>query len=117
MSRALNLTNHAAKRLQQRGIRPESVDLLLSLGSAEFDHNGACIYHLDKRSRRRIENELGADGMRQVETLSGLYVVVGGDGAVVTVGHRQRRIFQDRKPGTQPWRSRRSGAWKQAFDK
>ena len=102
-----SLTVHAEKRLQQRGIRREAVDLLMAFGRTEFDHHGACIYHLDKRSRKRIELELGRECFRQIEALSGLYVVVSGDGAVITAGHRQRRILHDRKAGTCPWRRER----------
>jgi hypothetical protein len=99
-----NYTQHASRRLQQRGIRRAAIELLMAFGSVEFDHMGACIYHLDKRSRLRIELELGRDSFRQVEALNGLYVVVSGDGDVITAGHRQRRILHDRKPGSFPWR-------------
>lgn len=60
-------------------------------------HRGACIYYLDKRGRRRLESECGADSARKVDSLDGIYAVVSADGAVVTVGHRRRRIFHDRK--------------------
>lgn len=103
MRLALHLTQHAEKRLQQRGIRPEAVDLLMSFGTVEVDHNGACNYYIDKCSRRRVENQLGGQGLRQLEAIGQLYLVVNTDGEVITVGHRQRRIYHDRKPGSFPW--------------
>lgn len=103
MSLALYLTQHAEKRLQQRGIRLEAVDLLMSFGTVEFDHNGACIYYIDKCSRRRVENQLGGRGLRKLEAIGLLYLVASGDGEIITVGHRQRRIYRDRKPGSFPW--------------
>lgn len=104
MADNIPLTEHAGKRLQQRGIRPDTIDFLLAYGAVEFDHNGACIYYLDKRGRRRLERDLGEDAARRAETLDGIYAVVRTDGAVVTAGHRRRRIYHDRKRGSYPWR-------------
>jgi hypothetical protein len=104
---APRLTRHASKRLQQRGIPPAAVDALLSYGAVEFDHQGGSIYYLDKRSRRRMEGALNESGPRQVKALRSIYAVVGPDGEVVTVGHRRRRIFSDRKGGTYAWQRRR----------
>ncbi len=102
MATDLALTDHAGKRLQQRGIRPKTVDVLLAYGTVEFDHCGACIYYLDKRGRRRLESDWGHDGARQAESLDGIYAVVSTEGTVVTVGHLRRRVFHDRKRGSHP---------------
>lgn len=98
MSANVTLTRHAGTRLQQRGIKSEAVARLLEFGSVEFDHMGGRIFYFDKRSWRRLEKALGERGAPCAEHLDGIYAVVGDDGAVITVGHRQRRILHDRKP-------------------
>jgi len=81
----------------------------MSYGATEFDHRGASIYHFDKKSRRRLERELGREALRQLEQLTGLYAVVAEDGKVITAGHRLSRIFSDRKPASRADTSFRRG--------
>ena len=95
---ALPLTDHARKRLQQRGIQPRDVEAVMHFGTVSFDHRGARIFYFDKQSRRRLVSAQGHDAERRRETLGGVYVVVGNDGAIVTVGHRVRPIQVDRTP-------------------
>lgn len=104
MEARLTLTAHAGRRLQQRGIRPQAVEVLLDYGCVEFDHHGACIYYLDKTSRRHLDSDCGQEGVPRPDLPQGIYAVVSEDGAVVTVGHLRRRIFQDRKRGSYPWK-------------
>jgi hypothetical protein len=84
------LTEHARARMQQRGIPPTALDLLLDYGREAHDHRGCRIVRFDKRSRRRVLGELGRERFLQVERLLDAYAVVAADDAVVTVGHRLR---------------------------
>src|SRR6185437_11357268 len=82
------LTEHARARMQQRGISPAALELLLDYGHEQHDHRGCRIVRFDKRSRRRVLREIGRDAFRRVERWLDAYAVVAEDDAVVTVGHR-----------------------------
>ena len=83
------LTDHARVRMQQRGISPVALDVLLAYGREAHDHRGCRIVRFDKRSRRRAARELGAALLRRIERQLDAYAVIGPDDAVVTVGHRR----------------------------
>jgi hypothetical protein len=83
------LTSHARARMQQRGISPAVLDVLLEYGREAHDHRGCLIVRFDKRSRRRAARALGRELFRRVERHLGAYAVIGPDDAVVTVGHRR----------------------------
>ena len=86
------LTAHARVRMQQRGISPAALDVLLEYGREAHDHHGCRIVRFDKRSRRRAAREMGAARFRRIERHLGAYAVLGPDDAVVTVGHRTGRL-------------------------
>ena len=64
-----SITRHAAARMQQRGIRAADLEALLDFG----------------RVRR-------APGGAELVVLRNKYAILGANGAVVTVGHRTRRL-------------------------
>ena len=78
--------------MQQRGIAPLAVELLLDYGREAHDHRGCRILCFDKRSRQRVARELGRDFFRRVERYLNAYAVLAEDDAVVTVGHRVTRL-------------------------
>lgn len=84
-------TEHARARMQQRGIAPAAIEILLSYGRSSHDHRGCELVYFDKAARARLVREDPA-AARQAARLCRTYAVVGADGAVVTVGHRYRRI-------------------------
>ena len=83
-------SRHARVRLQQRGISPAALDRLLAYGSEIHDHHGAVTVFFDKAARRRLERDAGT--RKEIARLLRLYAVLGGDGEIVTAGHRFRRI-------------------------
>ena len=85
----MEFTRHAHARMQQRGIRDTDVHYLMNFGKIEYDHHGSRVLYLDHAARRRIGATVGT---KTAERMSGLYAVVASDGAVLTVGHRTRRI-------------------------
>ncbi|HUP96669.1 MAG TPA: hypothetical protein VM073_01945 [Usitatibacter sp.] len=85
------LTTHARVRMQQRGIPPVALEVLLDYGREAHDHRGCRIFRFDKRSRMRVARALGESAFRRVERFLDAYAVVAADDAVVTVGHRHRR--------------------------
>lgn len=86
------LTAHARARLQQRGIRADLLEHLLAYGSERHDHRGGVIVHMDKAARRRVAAAGDAAAQAALARLRRTYAVVSGDGALLTVGHRYRRL-------------------------
>lgn len=81
-------SNHASTRMQQRGIPPLIVDLLLLYGVEEHDGRGAVRRYFDKRTRRQLERHLGRQVIRRIDDLWDAYLVEA-DGDIVTVGWRR----------------------------
>ena len=89
----MNTTEHATVRIQQRGIPPLVVDLLLQFGRREHDHHGEEIVYFDRNSRNRIEKYSGG----LIGKLSGhlqSYAVLA-DGNIITVGTRYKKIIRN----------------------
>jgi hypothetical protein len=85
-------TPHARVRMQQRGIRPEALEMLLDFGAERYIHqNGREIFFWDKKARARLAKRNPAVA-RVVDRLKQTYAVVGSNGVVITVGHRYRRL-------------------------
>ena len=85
------LTPHARTRMQQRGIRADALEALLDCGRVAHMDRGREIVFFDKAARARLKkrNPVAA---REAERLRRTYAILGSDGAVITVGHRYRRI-------------------------
>lgn len=86
------LTRHAKTRSQQRAIPPLILDWLEAYGATEVDHRGAEIRYFDHRARRRLGKVVGHQVVDLLGRLLDTYAVVGESGAVITVGHRAKRI-------------------------
>lgn len=88
----LPLTRHATRRVQQRGIPPWFLQLLLVYGHSRHDGHGAVIKSVDRAARGRMQAALGRAAFVAAEAYFDVYAVVAVDGdAVVTVAHRTRR--------------------------
>jgi hypothetical protein len=89
---ALPLTTHAAARANQRGIRHSVIDMLLTFGSSTPAQDGCeCIY-MDRAARRAAAKELGRVAYAKIERALDAYLILGGDGWIVTCAHRQARV-------------------------
>jgi len=75
------LTDHAAARMQQRGIRAHALQALLDYGRIVHVDGGRDLVYFDKKSRAGLDRAVART-----------YAILGSDGAVITVGHRYRRI-------------------------
>ena len=81
-------SDHAWARMRQRGISATDVELLLAYGRCIY-RQGAEVYVLDKSGTQRLQRAgVEAD---VVDRLRHKFVVA--DEAVITVGHRRRRLF------------------------
>lgn len=90
----MKVTKHAAVRIQQRGIPPLVVDLLLQFGQREHDHHGAEIYYFDKSSRNRIK-KYSWDIIGKLSEHLQSYAVLA-DGNIITVGTRYKKIYSNK---------------------
>ncbi len=91
MTQDLSLTHHASMRMQQRGIPPWFVDLLVAHGKQIHDGRGARVVTVDKSTRKRLEKVLTRREYVQAERYFDVYAVVADGDAVVTAAHRIKR--------------------------
>ena len=85
------LSIHARQRMQQRAIHPLMIELLYLYGREE-QQNGSTMLYMDKRARDKARKAL-KDVKQRFDKLSDAYLVeADGDGTVITVGHRNKRI-------------------------
>ncbi len=85
------LTRHAEVRCQQRGIRPEVVDVLMTYGRRRTRH-GAEVCFMDRVARDRARADLGSDDYRRIADRLDAYLVVSGEGEVITAANRRKRL-------------------------
>lgn len=85
------MSRHAKTRCQQRCIPPMLVDLLLRFGVTERAPGKADKVFFNRTARKQIKAYAGPLA-GQLDQHLDIYAVVSGDGAVVTIGHRQERI-------------------------
>jgi hypothetical protein len=75
--------------MQQRGICVEALADLLEFGTSVPAPGGAEIVFFDRSERQRLQR---TRRLRRRDHLRQLYAVTDGNGTVITVGHRFRRI-------------------------
>lgn len=80
-------TNHGETRRQQRSIPPFVIDALIDYGDEHFQGAGCRSYNFSKRSWKHFSAYMG-QAVSAYEKYRSAYVVVGDDGAVVTVAWR-----------------------------
>ena len=85
------LTRHAQTRMQQRGISAAALDALLAFGRFEPAGGGCDIVFFDRKARHCL-TRAGVISPSDAERVCKSYAIVESDGAVITVGHRFRRI-------------------------
>lgn len=85
------LTHHARTRSQQRGIRFSAMEVLLEYGTTKISHGREVIF-MDQAGRRRARAALGEQAFAQIEARLDIYLVLTGDGSVLTCVHRDRAL-------------------------
>lgn len=87
----MDISKHASARQQQRGIPALAIDLVMRFGCEEPAGGGAVKYSLNKEGWRRLQSYAGSIASRIAEHMD-VFVVMSGDGKLITVGHRTERI-------------------------
>lgn len=86
-------SQHATTRMQQRGISPQAVELLLAYGRSSY-HRGREVLFFDSQARRALQHSAELEG-HQWERICRNYLVLEG-GTVLTVGHKTCHFKRDR---------------------
>lgn len=88
-----NLTQHAQVRAQQRGIRIQTIELVLEMGDRKVRLPGNSFAISVSKARAVELVRLGLPPADIERTANVVAVISGTDGAVITVEHRSRRFF------------------------
>ena len=88
---AQSFTRHACERSIQRAVPAFLVELLIDFAKP-VRCGAADRYALDERGRQEIQSHLGPQRYREIDGKLDCWAVVGGDGKVITIGRRDRRI-------------------------
>ena len=90
----ITFTAHAQTRLQQRGIPPMVIDLLMQFGSP-LRCGGAERLMFDKLAVKRLRRHLGGDrGLKLIERWLNVYAIIGDNGQLVTAAHKHSRFYR-----------------------
>lgn len=87
----MNITLHAAQRMQQRHLPSLVLDLLQTYGQTRYQ-NGSMVLYFDKKGQERAEQEL-RQAVARFTKLRHAYLVEANDsGQVITAGYRYKRV-------------------------
>lgn len=85
--RKADMSRHAQKRAQQRGLSQDQVPIIMTYGEPEHDGRGGIRYFMTDKAMARLVRALGRN--QCIDGLAGAYVVVSADdGTVITVSRR-----------------------------
>jgi hypothetical protein len=90
-----NLSTHARRRMQQRGISAAALDALLDFGRSTRAGRGRELVFFDHEARERLSRAKVLPAGEETR-VCGSYAIIESDGTVITVGHRFRRVPRDR---------------------
>lgn len=85
-------TRHGEVRCQQRGIPNLVIDWLHYYGEEIYDHHGGIIFVFTRDARRCLERAVGREPVRRMSEWLNTYIVISGDGMLITTGKRYKRI-------------------------
>ena len=66
----------------------------LEFGKISHDNRGGEVLYFDKRARQRCLTAMGKEMCRRLDGRFDVYAVRGMDGALLTVGHRRKRMHR-----------------------
>ena len=88
----MQLTFHAEKRMQQRGINTAILEYLDEFGCYLEKGSKGSIVFFDKRAKNLLRKELSRREFARIERKLNTYYIVSNEGSVITVGHRTKPI-------------------------
>lgn len=85
--RKAEMSIHAQKRSQQRGLATDQVPVITAFGGPDHDGRGGIRYLMTDNAMTRLVRALGRN--QCIDGLVGAYVVIStDDNKVITIGHR-----------------------------
>ena len=89
----MQLTNHAAKRCQQRALPFPVIELIMKLGKEVHSNRGCKIKILNTKAlKREFLGELEYLGLKKRSKWCEVYLVVSADEWVITAGYRYKKL-------------------------
>ena len=83
----MHKTKHAETRQQQRGIKNETVDLLLKYGKKTYKNNGTAVLYFSRKIQEQLEQE-----HKSIKNLKNSYALITtNENRIITVGHRYKK--------------------------
>jgi hypothetical protein len=82
-----SFTRHGSKRMRQRSIPRHMVEIVQDWGCVRYCGRGCTSYSFDKKSWGCFMKACGNEA-KALERARNIYVVIAGDGAIVTAAHR-----------------------------
>ena len=89
---SINLSKHAVKRTQQRGIKPQIVDLITSEADIEFPANDNCFSISISRKKLFYLKKLGKINSAIIDEADGVTLIEDNEGTIITAFHKQKRF-------------------------
>lgn len=89
---SIAMTKHASARRQQRGISESALDCLMEFGMISHDKRGGEVLYFDKCAKQRCLTVMGKEMYRRLDGHLDIYAVRSQDGALLTVGHRWKKM-------------------------
>jgi hypothetical protein len=89
---ALRLSDHAAKRAQQRGIKGKTRQARFDFGTSKIRHGGCEVFFMDKNARDRARRILSQTIFAQLEPAFDACLVLADDGTFLTCAHRTKKL-------------------------
>ena len=86
----MTTSEHAHKRMKQRGISSECIDLLMTFGSVSPAPGNAYFCELDKNGKKRLKKAL-SHGKQLLDKMSGHAAIISGDGQIITCYHSYKK--------------------------
>lgn len=85
--RKAEMSRHAQKRAQQRGLGQDQAPIITAYGEPDHDGRGGIRYLMTDKAMTRLVRALGRN--QCIDGLAGAYVVVSADDSkIITIGHR-----------------------------
>ena len=84
-------TNHADKRMKQRSITNEIIELLEIYGAEASAGGNATSLYFTKESRQEMRAELGSRKYKKIADRLNVYLIKN-EGTIITVGHSYKKF-------------------------
>ncbi len=89
---SINLSKHAVKRTQQRGIKPQIIDLITSEADRELPTNDNCFSISISRKKLFYLKKLGKINSSIINEADGVILIENNDGTILTAFHKTKRF-------------------------